>query len=99
MVLGDEGGVFDQLCANYASLCFALSLEKADPEYMMVARALDLESKIRMSGASSSLKLKQAWAEIGAVVMDKNSRLHKDLIADIEVSDIPLDPRFVDKYI
>ena len=99
MILGDEGGVFDQLCANYASLCFALSLETPDEEYLKVARALDLESKLRMSGVTSSIELKKAWANIGAIIMDKNSRLHKDLIADIEVSDIPLDPRYVDKYI
>ena len=98
-LLGDEGGVFDQLCHNLASICFALSLEKEDPEYMMVAKALDEESKIRMSGKQSSPSLQTQWAAIGKLMIDRNSQLHKDLIADIEVSDIPLDPRFVDRFI
>tara|TARA_B100001094_G_C18182120_1_gene801555 strand:+ start:584 stop:2677 length:2094 start_codon:yes stop_codon:yes gene_type:complete len=98
-ILGDEGGIFDQLCANFASLCFALSMDKPNKEYLMVAKTLDLESKLMMSGRSSSLELQQAWAEVGDLMMDKSSQLHKDLIADIEVSDIPLDPRYIDKYI
>jgi alkylation response protein AidB-like acyl-CoA dehydrogenase len=98
-LLGDEGGIFDQLCHNLASLCFALSLEKPDPEYLQVARTLDLEAKLKMSGLESSPGLQKAWAEIGVLIMDPQSRLHKDLIADIEVGDIPLDPRFIDRYI
>ena len=31
--------------------------------------------------------------------MDPNSRIFKDLIADIEVDPIPLDPRFIERYI
>ena len=98
-LLGDEGGVFDQLCHNLASLCFALSLEKAHPEYLKVASALDLEASLRLKGRDSSPQLQQAWAEIGRLMMNKNSQLHRDLIADIEVSDIPLDPRFIDRFI
>lgn len=98
-LLGDEGGVFDQLCHNLASICFALSLDNADPEYLQVANALDLESKIRMSGKQCSAQLQHQWAEIGKLMMDKNSTLHKDLIADIQVSNIPLDPRFVERFV
>ncbi len=98
-LLGDEGGVFDQLCASLASLCFALSLDRPSPEYVKVAAALDLEAALKIEGRDSSAKLKSAWAEIGQLMMNRNSQLHQDLIADIEVSDIPLDPRFVDRYI
>ena len=98
-LLGDEGGVFDQLCASLASLCYSLSLEAEHPEYMKVAAALDLEASLKMSGRDSSPKLQTAWAEIGDLMMDKNSQLHKDLMGDIEVSDIPLDPRFIDRFI
>ena len=98
-LLGDEGGIFDQLCHNLASICFAMSLENADPEYLKVANALDMESKIRMSGKQSSSSLQNQWAEIGKLMMSKNSKLHKDLIADIEVSNIPLDPRFVERFV
>ena len=98
-LLGDEGGVFDQLCHNLASICFALSLENEEPEYLAVANTLDLESKIRMSGRQCSSLLQSEWAKIGMLMMDKNSTLHKDLIADIEVSNIPLDPRFVERFV
>ena len=98
-LLGDEGGVFDQLCHSLASMCFALSLDKPEPEYLKVAAALDLEANLRLKGRESSPKLQQAWAEIGEIIMDRNSQLHKDLIADIKVADIPLDPRFIDRYI
>jgi hypothetical protein len=98
-LLGDEGGVFDQLCHNLASLCFALSLDQPKPEYLKVAAALDMESKLRMSGRETSPELQRAWAEIGALMMNRNSQLHQDLIADIEVADIPLDPRFIDRFI
>jgi alkylation response protein AidB-like acyl-CoA dehydrogenase len=98
-LLGDEGGIFDQLCHNLASLCYALSLDKATPEYLQVANALDLEARLKMSGKESSPQLQTAWAEIGALMMDPSSKLHKDLIGDIEVQDIPLDPRYIDRYI
>ena len=98
-LLGDEGGIFDQLCHNLASICFALSLDKPEHEYMLVARALDKESELRMNGKSSSPELQRQWAEIGELMMQKNSQLHKDLIADIEVADIPLDPRFIERFI
>ena len=97
-LLGDEGGVFDQLCHNLASLSFALSLDKPTPGYLQVAAALDMEAGLRMKGIETTPKLQQAWAGIGQLMMDRNSQLHRDLIADIEVSDIPLDPRFIDRY-
>jgi hypothetical protein len=52
-----------------------------------------------MKGKTSSAKLQRQWAEIGALIMNGESTLFKDLIADIEVSDIPLDPRFIDRFI
>ncbi len=98
-LLGDEGGVFDQLCHNLASLCFALSMDEPNSEYLKIANALDLEASLRLKGQESSVELQRAWAEIGQLMMDKNSKLHQDLIADIEVADIPLDPRFIDRFI
>ncbi|MEM8681144.1 MAG: acyl-CoA dehydrogenase family protein, partial [Planctomycetota bacterium] len=56
-LLGDEGGVFDQLCYSLASMVFALSLDKPQPEYLKVAFALDLEAKLRMQGRTSSPEL------------------------------------------
>ncbi|HMO16432.1 MAG TPA: acyl-CoA dehydrogenase family protein, partial [Pirellulaceae bacterium] len=102
-LLGDEGGVFDKLCHSLASLVFALSLDRShdkknDP-YLHVAFALDLEAEIKMKGQDHSPKLQRKWAEVGRQMMDRDSQLHRDLIADIVVSDIPLDPRFVDRYI
>ncbi len=99
LLLGDEGGIFDQLCYSLASMCFALSMDKPLPEYLKVANALDLESTLRLKGIESSPQLQQAWAEIGKLMMNRDSQLHRDLIAEIEVSDIPLDPRFVDRFI
>ncbi len=98
-LLGDEGGIFDQLCHSLASLCFALSLKDQNPEYIKVATALNLEADLRLRGIESSPELQKAWAEIGRLMMDKDSKLHQDLIADIEVSAIPLDPRFMDRFI
>ena len=98
-LLGDEGGVFDQLCHSLASLCFALSLDKPTPEYLKVAEALNMEADLRLTGKESSPALQKAWAEIGSLMMNKDSQLHRDLIADIEVADIPLDPRFIDRFI
>ncbi len=98
-LLGDEGGIFDRLCHNLASICFALSLNESSPENMKIARCLDLESKLRMKGVECAPQLQRQWAEIGSLMMDRNSQLHRELIADIEVSDIPLDPRFIDRFI
>lgn len=98
-LLGDEGGIFDQLCFSLASLVYAITLEKPDPEYVRVANALDLEAEIRMRGRTDSSKLQQAWAQVGMDLMHSKSTLYSDLIADIEVSDIPLDPRFIDSFI
>ncbi len=102
-LLGDEGGVFDKLCHSLASLVFALSLDQShdtkNNPYLNVAVALDLEADLKMKGKYPSAKLQRCWAEIGQQMMDRQSQLHKDLIADIEVSDIPLDPRFVERFI
>lgn len=98
-LLGDEGGVFDQLCHSLASLVFSLSLDKPDADYLRVAAALDLEAALRMGGRTESPRLQAAWAEIGGRIMDPQSRLHQDLIADMEIDDIPLDPRFIDRFI
>ena len=98
-LLGDEGGVFDQLSHSMASMCFALSLEKPSPEYLKVGAALDLEATLRMSGRETSPALQTAWAEIGQLMMNRDSQLHKDLIGEMEVADIPLDPRYIDRFI
>ena len=98
-LLGDEGGVFDKLCHSLASLVFALSLDKADPEYLKVATALDWEAEAVAKGRQPSPALQHLWAEIGDLVMDPKSRLFQDLIADIEVDPIPLDPRLIERYI
>lgn len=98
-LLGDEGGVFDKLCHSLAALVFALSLDKADKEYLRVAQILDQEAELKMAGKTESPELQRAWAEIGRLIMDPDSQLFQDLIADMEVDDIPLDPRFIDRYI
>jgi len=98
-LLGDEGGLFDQLCHSLASLVFALSLDKGHPEYLMIADALDREADLKLKGRDSSPDLQKAWAAIGLRMMQTESRLYRDLIADIEVDDIPLDPRFIDRFI
>lgn len=98
-LLGDEGGIFDQLCFSLASLVYAITLEMPHAEWLRIANALDLEADLRMRGQSESPKLKTAWARIGIDLMDPQSSLFADLISDIEVSDIPLDPRFIDKFI
>lgn len=98
-LLGDEGGIFDQLCHSMASLCFALSLDQPQPEYLKIAEALDLEAQLNLAGKSHSPDLFKQWAAIGGLVMSDQSQLFQDLIGDIEVSDIPLDPRFIDRYI
>lgn len=98
-LLGDEGGVFDQLCSSLAALVYTLSLEEPHTEYLQVARALDLEASLRLKGRSASPQLQRAWAEIGKLVMQPNAALYTDLIGDMEVNDIPLDPRFIDRFI
>lgn len=97
--LGDEGGIFDQLCHNLASLCFALSLKEENEEYLKIAKTLDLEASLKLKGQTESPALHSAWAEVGQLMMNKDSKLHQDLIKDINVADIPLDPRFVERFI
>ncbi len=98
-LLGDEGGVFDQLCFSTASLVYAISLEKPNAEYSRISNALDMEADLHMKGISESPQLQRAWARVGIDLMNSESTLFSDLISDIEVSDIPLDPRFIDKFI
>ena len=98
-LLGDEGGIFDRLCRSLASLVFALSMDVPNPEYLEVASALDLEADLALKGRACSAKLQAKWAVVGQLVMDPDSKIHQDLIADIEISDIPLDPRFIDHFI
>lgn len=98
-LLGDEGGVFDKLCHSLASLVFVLSLDKPQPEYLKIADALDLEADLVMAGKAPTPQLQRQWAEIGRTVCDSQSVLFQDLIADIEVDDIPLDPRLIDRFI
>jgi alkylation response protein AidB-like acyl-CoA dehydrogenase len=98
-LLGDEGGVFDQLCASTAALAYAIALADNHPEYRLVAEALDLEADLLLHGRAATPALQRLWAEIGRLAIDPASTLHRDLIADIEVSQIPLDPRSVADYI
>jgi hypothetical protein len=58
-----------------------------------------MEADLHLRGRAISPALYHKWAEVGKAVMDPNSVLYKDLIADIEVSGIPLDPRVIDRYI
>jgi acyl-CoA dehydrogenase len=98
-LLGDEGGIFDQLCYSIASLSYAIALDKPQREYQLIGDALDLEADIHLNGRAITPALYHKWAEIGKAVMDPSSALYKDWIADIEVSGIPLDPRVIDRYI
>jgi len=98
-LLGDEGGVFEQLCASTAALAYAIALADNHPEYKLVAEALDLEAESLLRGRAPTPALQRLWAEIGRLAIDPGSTLHRDLIADIEVSQIPLDPRSVGDYI
>ena len=66
---------------------------------MVGGQALDLEADLKLKGRASSPQLFQAWAEIGKRLMDSQSTLYKDLIEDIEVSGIPLDPRRIDHLV
>ena len=74
-------------------------MDEANPEYVKVADALNLEAELRLKGRQLSPELQQSWAEVGKLMMQKDSQLHRDLIADIKVADIPLDPRFIDRFI
>lgn len=98
-LLGDEGGIFDQLCYSIASLTYAISLDKTQKEYGLIAKALDLEADLHLKHRPASPELYHLWAEIGRHVMDPKSALYQDLIADIEVCGIPLDPRTIDRHI
>jgi len=98
-LLGDEGGLFDQLCYSLASMVYVLSLDRPQPEYLQVARALDREADLQLAGKTRSPDLQQRWAEIGDLVRDPGSQIHQDLIADIEIDPIPLDPRWIDRFI
>lgn len=98
-LLGDEGGIFDQLSVSTAAMCYAIALDKTQPEYALVAEALDAEATLVASGKAPNAELYRMWAEIGQNVMEPGNVLHEDLIADIQVSRIPLDPRHVDRYI
>lgn len=98
-LLGDEGGVFDQLSVSTAALCYAIALDKTQPEYALVAEALDAEAALMVKGKAPTPDLYRLWAEIGQDVMEPGNTLYEDLIADIQVSRIPLDPRHVDRYI
>lgn len=98
-LLGDEGGVFDQLSYSTAALCYSIALDKTQPEYWQIAEALDLEAQLHCSHKPISPELYRRWAEIGAKLIDPNNVLYQELLADIPVSRIPLDPRFIDRYI
>lgn len=98
-LLGDEGGIFDQLSSSMASLVYAITLNSSDSEYLRVALALDLEAELRLRGINESAALQQSWAEIGKTLMNSQSAFFADLISEIEISDIPLDPRFIDRFI
>ncbi|MBX3420658.1 MAG: acyl-CoA/acyl-ACP dehydrogenase [Pirellulaceae bacterium] len=98
-LLGDEGGVFDQLSVSTAAMCYAIALDKTQPEYAQVAEALDMEATLMSKSRAPSPDLYRLWAEIGQKVMDPSSVLYRDLIADVQVSRIPLDPRHVSRYI
>ncbi|MFM7520852.1 MAG: acyl-CoA dehydrogenase family protein [Planctomycetota bacterium] len=98
-LLGDEGGIFDQLCASTAALVYAVALDRGEREYELVGMALDLEAELACAGKAPSARLQETWAEIGRDLIDPRGVLHRDLVADIPVSAIPLDPRHVDRYI
>lgn len=98
-LLGDEGGIFDQLCYSCAALVYAIALDKDDPDYGLVTTALDLEAELQIRRRPASPELFQLWAQIGSRVMDPSSKLYQELISDIQVSGIPLDPRTIDLHI
>ena len=47
-LLGDEGGIFDQLCYSIASLSYAIALDKPQREYQLIGDALDLEADLHL---------------------------------------------------
>ncbi|MFM8283631.1 MAG: acyl-CoA dehydrogenase family protein [Planctomycetaceae bacterium] len=98
-LLGDEGGVFDRLCASTAALVYAVGLDRGEPEYELIGDALDLEAELACAGKAPSPRLQEMWAAIGRNLVDPRGVLHRDLVADIPVNGIPLDPRHVDRYI
>jgi alkylation response protein AidB-like acyl-CoA dehydrogenase len=98
-LLGDEGGIFDQLCASVASLVYAISLDKPQSDYRLIAAVLDEEAELLLRGRLPTPGLQRRWADIGRLVMNPESAVYRDLIADIEVSQIPLDPRSIDAFI
>ena len=98
-LLGAEGGIFDQLCLSTAALVHAITVDDARPEYRLVAEALDLEAELAIRGRQPTPRLQRLWAEIGRLVMDPGSALHRDLVADMPVSQIPLDPRSIADFI
>jgi alkylation response protein AidB-like acyl-CoA dehydrogenase len=98
-LLGDEGGIFDQLCASTAALVYAVALDRDQREYELVGTALDLEAELACAGRAPSPRLQEIWAEIGRDLIDPRGVLHCDLVADIPTSAIPLDPRHVDRYV
>ena len=98
-LLGDEGGVFDALCVSTAALVYGVALDRTDADYALVGDALDLEAELALAGRAPTPRLQSLWADIGRRIMDPRSVLHRDLVADIQVSAIPLDPRHIDRYI
>ena len=74
-LLGDDGGVFDQLCYSCASLVYAIALDKTDRDYTLVAEALDMEADLQLRRRPPSPELYHRWAEIGRRVMDPTSKL------------------------
>jgi alkylation response protein AidB-like acyl-CoA dehydrogenase len=98
-LLGDEGGIFDQLCASMAALVYAVALRNETPDESLVADALDLQAELLLRGHNPTPRLQRRWAELGRRVIDPSSDLSRNLLADITVSQIPLDPRHVDAFI
>ena len=82
-----------------ASLVYALTLTNPKSEYLLVAEALNQEAELRIRGFAESAAMQHRWAEIGRRMMDSESSLFVDLISEIEISGIPLDPRFIDRFI
>ena len=76
-----------------------MTLNDSNSEYVRVAQVLDQEAELRMKGITESAELQRSWAEIGKKMMNSESSLFADLISDIEISGIPLDPRFIDRFI
>lgn len=99
LLLGADGGIFEQLCASTAALAHAIAMDDARPGHELVARALDLEADLLLRGRRPTPELGRLWAEIGRQAIDPGSPLHRDLFSDIAVTPVPLDPRSVDDYV